>query len=132
MISKLMKYLEYPAGLVVGYFLLKAYYDLNVNKWPGIYACLIDEEKISETVTMEDLLEKAKENCTMKGIEGMHLTHVNYFLVHDAAIGTVMITIIYQVIWYIVYKLNHPWIEQYKALPNEPWPWNNDPEGWKI
>lgn len=33
--------------------------------------------------------------------------------------------------WYLIYKLEHPWIEQYKVYPDRPWPWKENPEAWK-
>jgi len=95
MIKQLMKYLEYPTGFIIGYFVLKALYDSHANAMAGIYACLVDEDMITETLTYEDLLAKAKNNCKMDGIEGMHLTKANYFLVSGGAIGTIVVTAIY-------------------------------------
>ena len=35
------------------------------------------------------------------------------------------------IVWLMVYKLNHPLIEQYKIQKEEEWPWIRDLEGWR-
>ena len=34
-------------------------------------------------------------------------------------------------VFYFIYSSNHPFFERYK-INNNPWPWNSDPEQWKI
>lgn len=36
-------------------------------------------------------------------------------------------TIVINIAWAFVYWIEHPWINQYKALKYDPWPWHEDP-----
>lgn len=58
--------------------------------------------------------------CLLPG--DVRLTNVHFFIVYSATSGSIAILLI-NVIYYMIYKLENPFLESFKIDPTSPWPW---------
>jgi hypothetical protein len=75
-------------------------------------------------MTKEEWHAQIDSNCPIK--MPIYINHVQFYI-GFVAIGATMISIFINIAWMFVYYIEHPLINQYKMLKDEPWPWHTDP-----
>lgn len=70
-------------------------------------------------------------------LKPIYVNVMSYFETYEQAFivvggfGTVALICLYQVHFFLIYSLNLPFFEQFK-ITNEPWPWEEDQEKWRM
>jgi hypothetical protein len=62
--------------------------------------------------------------------EGYKVTKSQFFIYYIIFLGTSMILSLNAIYW-VLYRLEWDFLEQYKVEKNHPWPWKIDPVGWR-
>ena len=77
-----------------------------------------------EGIPLEKMREQLDAKCGIK--MPIHINHVQFDFLAGIIIATAQ-TVMINIGWLIVYWLEHPLVNRYKALKQEPWPWHVDP-----
>jgi len=109
------------------------------NVWPSVYNCLIppvDKNgqphgwniQAYNPSLNEELLEKygiESDKCTLFS-ENFRPTFPQ-FIITSYLVGGILGTTAFNGIFYVIYRLEHPLIEQFKIEKDVPWPWKQNP-----
>ena len=120
----------YAFSLIQAYFIIV--YSPIVGRFvmSKVHNCIADDVQNGEIQSFLKI--QFKENGTICEYLpfGYLITRTQYFAIFVVYLGVSMIIELNLVYW-VIYRLELPFFEQYRVFKEEPWPWKADPEGWR-
>ena len=86
-------------------------------------------EGVVQGLTVQRVTKEESANC-MWLPEGYKLTYSQFFIGYIIFLGTSMILSLNAIFW-LIYRGEYAFFEQFKVEKDYPWPWKIDPVGWR-
>ena len=90
--------------------------------WPYLYDCLIADKNNSKVMSFQ--VNYDEKTCHLLPGD-IKLTVVQFLITYVTVIGTVLVYAILGV-YYVIYKLEIPFIERFKIDKDKEWPWKTN------
>lgn len=87
------------------------------------------QDGVIQALTIQTVSKEESANCVWLP-EGYKATYSQFFIGYIICLGTTMILALNALFW-LIYRGEYQFFEQFKVEKDYPWPWKLDPEGWR-